>query len=172
MPRVRIERLTLGERLLREQGRAQRRLSQFRSPVKKGDKYGCMTERERELADKGLTVHPSAKEMKHQKRPREIPGAPPSKPFVAKPKAPLVPPEQLREEYANYRQTMQWKQKFHDVMVRDKNLCQWCLEDGRRAKAQVVHHLTYQHIFTEHLFELISLCHHCHEKYHGKTHRN
>jgi 5-methylcytosine-specific restriction endonuclease McrA len=62
--------------------------------------------------------------------------------------------------YADYRQTKTWRAKRTQVLARDKGVCQGCLS----REATQVHHLTYEHIGAELLFELISLCDECHER--------
>lgn len=65
--------------------------------------------------------------------------------------------------YHNYLKTDAWKSKAALVRKRDNNICQACLS----APAEEVHHLTYQNIFKEPLFELVSVCHACHSKIHN-----
>jgi 5-methylcytosine-specific restriction endonuclease McrA len=61
--------------------------------------------------------------------------------------------------YSEYLQTPKWAEKRDRVLRRDFHLCQACL----RRKATVVHHKTYAHVFDEPLFDLISMCHECHD---------
>lgn len=68
--------------------------------------------------------------------------------------------ESAFEEYNRYLNSDKWKLKREKVFERDKNLCQACLTN----KATQVHHLTYQNIYDEPLFELISVCARCHDK--------
>jgi hypothetical protein len=49
-------------------------------------------------------------------------------------------------------------------MGRANNLCEGC---GRRRAAQV-HHLTYDHVFDEFLWELIAICDECHSRVHDR----
>lgn len=58
-----------------------------------------------------------------------------------------------------YLKSIQWKEKRDQVLNRDNHLCQACL----KARATEVHHLSYAHWQNEPLFELISVCHECHE---------
>lgn len=67
-----------------------------------------------------------------------------------------------RARYDAYLQTPAWKTKRDTVMERDNYLCQGC----RHAKATEVHHLTYEHIFDELLFELEAVCDDCHRRCH------
>lgn len=62
--------------------------------------------------------------------------------------------------YDAYRQTPKWRAKREAVMRRDNNLCQACLS----ARASDVHHLTYDHLFDEPLFDLIAVCRPCHDR--------
>lgn len=61
--------------------------------------------------------------------------------------------------YSEYMQSDQWKSRRRAVFERDKHVCQACLI----RKAEQVHHLTYQHVFNEPLFDLISVCKLCHD---------
>jgi len=67
-------------------------------------------------------------------------------------------------EYEDYLLTDEWRKKRALVLKRDGNVCQGCLS----APANEVHHLTYENIFQEFLFELISLCRDCHKMLHNK----
>jgi 5-methylcytosine-specific restriction endonuclease McrA len=64
------------------------------------------------------------------------------------------------DEYNQYLNSDKWKLKRRKVLERDNYLCQACLTN----EAQEVHHLTYENIYDEPLFELISVCKRCHEK--------
>ena len=63
------------------------------------------------------------------------------------------------ESYNQYLKTDDWQLKRRKVLIRDKFTCQYCLEK----EAVEVHHLTYQHVFNEPLFELVSVCFTCHQ---------
>lgn len=65
--------------------------------------------------------------------------------------------------YETYLKSEEWRQKTALVRKRDNNICQACLS----APAQAVHHLTYQNVTKEPLFELVSVCHACHSKIHN-----
>lgn len=54
------------------------------------------------------------------------------------------------------------KDKDDVVMTRDQYQCKGC---GHK-QAEDVHHLTYDHIFDELLFELIAVCRDCHTRIH------
>jgi hypothetical protein len=71
----------------------------------------------------------------------------------------------FEEVYTPYLKSNKWKIKREAVLLRDKYLCQACL----RNKANQVHHLTYNNVLDEPLFELISICEPCHIKLHNKN---
>lgn len=64
--------------------------------------------------------------------------------------------------YNQYLTTAQWKAKRALVMERAGGICEGC----RTRKAVQVHHLTYEHVGDELLFELVALCGACHQKIH------
>jgi len=68
-------------------------------------------------------------------------------------------------EYHEYLQSSAWRLKRDAVMKRDNRLCQGCLKN----QATQVHHLTYDRIFNEMLFDLVAICHECHI---NKVHKN
>lgn len=72
--------------------------------------------------------------------------------------------EEFFEEYNEYLKTPSWRKIRQKVLERDNHTCQGCLEN----KATEVHHKTYEHVFDEFAFELVSLCSDCHRKYHDK----
>jgi hypothetical protein len=72
--------------------------------------------------------------------------------------------EKFEQRYENYIKSIQWKLKRDEILLRDKITCQIC---GNRATE--VHHLTYKHLESEYLFELISLCAKCHENHYHLT---
>lgn len=63
------------------------------------------------------------------------------------------------EEASDYYSTPQWRRKSAAVLDRDK-ICQACLS----RPATEAHHLTYSHWMQEPLFDLVGVCHECHEK--------
>lgn len=72
--------------------------------------------------------------------------------------------EEERQYYNEvYLKSPQWKDKAIRVLNRDKYICQGCLVN----KASEVHHLTYERIYKEPLFDLISVCSDCHRSIHG-----
>lgn len=68
-----------------------------------------------------------------------------------------------REDYAEYLKSEEWALRRDLVMARAKNRCEGC---GLRAASEV-HHLTYEHVTQEFLFELVALCGDCHERAHA-----
>ena len=66
--------------------------------------------------------------------------------------------------YEAYRATPEWKKRRDAVILRAQGICEGC----RERKAEDVHHTTYNNITTEFLFELVALCHQCHERLHGR----
>lgn len=71
--------------------------------------------------------------------------------------------EQLRSIYHGYLDTANWKIKRKKVLERDDWLCQGCLEE----EATDVHHLTYDNIYNEFMYQLVSLCEGCHKRIHA-----
>ena len=66
--------------------------------------------------------------------------------------------------YNAYLLTDAWRAKRAQALKRDNGLCQGCL----KRPATQVHHLTYDHVGDELLFELVSICDDCHERAHRK----
>lgn len=66
--------------------------------------------------------------------------------------------------YEDYLKSQEWKKRSKLVMQRDGGTCQACLE----RRADHVHHHTYDHIFSEFLFELVAVCSECHSGLHSK----
>lgn len=67
-----------------------------------------------------------------------------------------------QKEYISYLSSEKWKQKRGLVMKRANSICEGCLESG----ATIVHHLNYNHIYAEMLFDLVALCESCHAQCH------
>lgn len=65
--------------------------------------------------------------------------------------------------YKQYLQSPEWRAKRDLVFKRSGGLCEGC----GTAKATEAHHRTYQHFGNEFLFELLALCHACHERIHA-----
>jgi len=64
--------------------------------------------------------------------------------------------------YKEYRKTPEWKRKRALILKRDKHQCQGC----STAPATQAHHLTYDHVGEEFLFELVTVCNSCHKRLH------
>jgi len=64
------------------------------------------------------------------------------------------------ERYNDYMASPEWAMKRRRVLMRDGHKCQACLE----RTATQVHHLSYRHLGSEPLYELISVCTPCHER--------
>lgn len=75
--------------------------------------------------------------------------------------------ELVVEGYASYEEYLdseEWAVKRDAVLNRDGHKCQACLVEV----ATQVHHLTYDRIYEEPMFDLVSVCRACHEKVHAK----
>lgn len=66
--------------------------------------------------------------------------------------------------YKEYLLSNEWKQKRYLIILRCQNICEGCREN----KVDNVHHLTYDNVYNEFLFELVGLCKDCHERFHKK----
>jgi hypothetical protein len=66
------------------------------------------------------------------------------------------------KEHDAYLRTPAWKHRRELVLKRAKGICEGCGE----APATEVHHLTYENWKAEFLFELVALCHDCHDRLH------
>jgi 5-methylcytosine-specific restriction endonuclease McrA len=65
--------------------------------------------------------------------------------------------------YEEYLETPAWQQIRERVLERDNWVCQGCAV----RPATEVHHLTYQRLFREMLFDLIAVCKRCHNSIHS-----
>jgi 5-methylcytosine-specific restriction endonuclease McrA len=70
---------------------------------------------------------------------------------------------EYRARYHAYLETPQWREKSQLVISRAGGVCQGC----GKARATQAHHLTYEHIGNELLWELVAVCRPCHERAHG-----
>lgn len=68
-----------------------------------------------------------------------------------------------REQYAAYLQSEEWRTKRRIRLNLDNGACQAML-DGCQGRAAEVHHLTYDHLYDEPIFDLISVCSPCHRR--------
>lgn len=66
----------------------------------------------------------------------------------------------LSKQYIDYMQSPQWLVRREAVLQRDEYICQACCE----RTATEVHHLNYDHLGNEPMFDLVSVCHDCHEQ--------
>lgn len=66
----------------------------------------------------------------------------------------------LTKGYSDYIRSDAWRAKRELVLKRCGGICEGCGVN----KAIEVHHATYYHLFNEFLFELLGLCHSCHER--------
>lgn len=65
-------------------------------------------------------------------------------------------------EYHEYLQTQEWRDKSQAVLKRANYVCEGC----GKARATQAHHVTYEHIFAEFLWELRAICKPCHDRIH------
>jgi len=66
------------------------------------------------------------------------------------------------ERYNAYLLTPGWRSKRDRVLQRAHGLCEGC---GAK-RAVYAHHLTYERVFNEMLFDLVALCDECHQTIH------
>lgn len=66
------------------------------------------------------------------------------------------------QAYRAYLTSPAWHLRRSKVLARCKSICEGC---GAK-EATEVHHLSYRHFMDEFLFELVGLCHDCHERWH------
>lgn len=71
---------------------------------------------------------------------------------------------EARVFYSDYMQSNEWYTKRELVLARDNYVCQGCL----KRRATQVHHLTYEHLGVEFMWELLSICDECHSRLHLK----
>lgn len=71
--------------------------------------------------------------------------------------------EEHTKKYHEYLKSPEWKDRRLRVLNRDKYICQACLIN----EATQVHHLTYDRIFKEPLFDLTGVCDSCHNSIHN-----
>lgn len=66
--------------------------------------------------------------------------------------------EQRLQQYNEYLLSDIWREKRRKVISRANNICEGCNDN----KITQIHHLTYEHVYNELLFELVGLCDLCH----------
>jgi hypothetical protein len=64
--------------------------------------------------------------------------------------------------YEEYLAGPVWKKKREKILERAGGICEGC----RAKPATQVHHLSYEHVGDEFLFELVAVCDDCHDKLH------
>ena len=69
-------------------------------------------------------------------------------------------------QYNEYLKTPDWARRRQGVLDRDEGICQ-AGYPGCAFRATEVHHLNYRHAFDEPLFDLVAVCHRCHERLHN-----
>lgn len=67
------------------------------------------------------------------------------------------------DRYSAYLNTPEWRERSRLVIQRAGGICEAC----RKAPATQAHHLTYEHVFAEPLFELVATCKPCHDRIHA-----
>lgn len=72
-----------------------------------------------------------------------------------------------RATYESYLKSQEWADRRSKVMERAGHRCEGC----RNALATEVHHLSYEHVTQEFLFELVAMCGDCHARWHGQPGR-
>ena len=66
------------------------------------------------------------------------------------------------QAYEKYLASPEWQKKREKVLARASGVCEGC---GGNSATQI-HHLSYEHVGDEYLFELVAVCDACHEKLH------
>lgn len=70
-----------------------------------------------------------------------------------------------RNDYNQYMKSEEWQTLRRKVFARAKGICEGCGE----AAATAVHHLTYERMGEEMLFDLVAVCQGCHDKIHERV---
>ena len=76
----------------------------------------------------------------------------------------LNPDDEWQIRYNAYLASPAWTKKRKLVLERANNLCEGCREHA----AAEVHHLSYENMSDEFLFELVALCKKCHDSIHER----
>jgi 5-methylcytosine-specific restriction endonuclease McrA len=66
--------------------------------------------------------------------------------------------------YEEYLAGPVWRKKREKILGRSGGICEGC----REKTATQVHHLSYEHVGDEFLFELVAVCDDCHNKLHNQ----
>jgi hypothetical protein len=69
-----------------------------------------------------------------------------------------------RERYRRHLFSSEWHDIKRKVMERAQNICEGCGD----YKATEIHHLSYEHMGNEFLWEVVAVCADCHARYHGR----
>lgn len=70
-----------------------------------------------------------------------------------------------RAWYAEYLRSSQWRELRERVLRRANHTCEGC----GITEATAVHHLTYDRVGNELLFDLVAVCESCHQRAHART---
>lgn len=70
-----------------------------------------------------------------------------------------------RAWYAEYLRSSQWRELRERVLRRANHTCEGC----GITEATAVHHLTYDRVGDELLFDLVAVCESCHQRAHART---
>jgi 5-methylcytosine-specific restriction endonuclease McrA len=70
-----------------------------------------------------------------------------------------------RERYEAHLKSDKWRVMRARVLKRDGGICQGCLTN----KVTQVHHLTYDRMGDEMMFDLVSVCGDCHDRIHDRN---
>lgn len=71
-------------------------------------------------------------------------------------------------DYEKYLASPEWESKRRMVLKRAQGVCEGC---GSAVPSEV-HHLSYEHVGSEFLFELVALCGACHDRIHADDSRS
>ena len=71
--------------------------------------------------------------------------------------------ERFFEIYKNHLNSEKWQKIRDKVLKRSNNICEGCMEE----EATTVHHISYNDVGDELLFQLVALCKKCHDKCHS-----
>lgn len=71
--------------------------------------------------------------------------------------------EERRRLYREYLDSPRWSRKRERVLKRCRYICEGCM----KWPATHIHHLSYDNIGDELLYQLVGLCRNCHEKAHN-----
>ena len=72
--------------------------------------------------------------------------------------------ETFFDAYGPYLASAAWGKKRELVFRRARGFCEGC----GLVPPEEVHHLSYEHVGNEFLFELVAICHGCHERIHAE----